>query len=234
MRRGLLLTVSMVGGVLLVWLMVLPFVGPNAQAETIAVPFEACTNSIQGKALGEKIDLDMVHRIDALCYDHVYWLRLLDDFQIRRSKVLQQNSSDFILLWMVVAITISGVVLAGLQLLGSYQLASLGKGDFAQSGELSFEARGNMSAKTSVTGLLILVVSFAFFLVYVGWVYPVREVRLDPLNPGEQEIHGQSTKPPAEPSPMPMGRLVPFASPGGVVGAQQNSKPASAPESTAK
>jgi hypothetical protein len=51
--------------------------------------------------------------------------------------------------------------------------------DLSQNSE--FVLRQNqISLKSSVTGLLILTVSFAFFLVFVTWVYPIKDVNVDP------------------------------------------------------
>jgi hypothetical protein len=170
-------------------------INPTMEQPSLDTLFEACTVFSRDLLKLEKVDTDVLHKIDQVCYDHVHWRGLLNDFSVRRSKVIQQNSEDIILLWMVVAITISGVILAGLQLLGSYRLASVGKGDFAQSGEMSFESRGNISLKTSVTGLLILTSSFAFFLVYVIWVYPIQGVQVDPDVPQRGANVGGSTMP---------------------------------------
>jgi hypothetical protein len=63
-------------------------------------------------------------------------------------------------------------------LLAAYRLAVAGHGDhLAQQQEITLE-QNKISLKSSVTGLLILVVSFAFFMVYVAWVFTIREVPL--------------------------------------------------------
>jgi len=79
---------------------------------------------------------------------------------------------------MVLAITIAGVLLAGFQLLAAYRLANNGRGDFSQGGELSLDAK-SISLKSSVTGVIILTLSLAFFITYVKWVYPIR-TQMDP------------------------------------------------------
>jgi len=71
---------------------------------------------------------------------------------------------------MVVSITISGVILAGLQLFASYKLASVGKGVFEATGEANITSH-SMAVKSSVVGVVILAISFAFFLVFVLYVY---------------------------------------------------------------
>ncbi len=96
---------------------------------------------------------------------------------------------------MVVAITVSGVFLAGLQLLGSYKLAASGTGKFGDLSDLSVEAgkgaiKGSMHS--SVTGLIILVVSLAFFIVYVKWIYAIQEVSIEkPQSLSETTVSGK-------------------------------------------
>ncbi|MDX8130394.1 hypothetical protein QLH52_24095 [Methylomonas sp. OY6] len=95
----------------------------------------------------------------------------LDDFQIIRSKFYIQNYDDTVVLWMVVFITISGIILAGLQLLISYRLAVAAGTDLGDmGGEISLE-KGKVSLKSSLSGIFILAISFAFFWLFVIEVY---------------------------------------------------------------
>jgi hypothetical protein len=74
-------------------------------------------------------------------------------------------------MWMVVIITFSGVLLAGLQLWASYRLAESRQTTLdANDGQLVLE-RDRVVLKSSIAGLFILLVSFAFFLVFVLYVY---------------------------------------------------------------
>jgi hypothetical protein len=74
-------------------------------------------------------------------------------------------------MWMVVAVTFSGVLLAGLQLWASYQLAAASRTTLhANDGEFILK-RDQLVLKSSITGLFILLVSFCFFLVFVFYVY---------------------------------------------------------------
>lgn len=77
-------------------------------------------------------------------------------------------------MWMVVAITLSGVALAGLQLVAGYKLAAAGKAAFEQGGQLSIE-HSKISLGSSVTGLMILAISLVFFIVFVTKVYLIQE-----------------------------------------------------------
>jgi sterol desaturase/sphingolipid hydroxylase (fatty acid hydroxylase superfamily) len=102
----------------------------------------------------------------------------LNDFELRKRTFTQQYFANEIMLWMVVVMTLSGVLLAALQLAASYRMAS-GKGAPAPlSGELTV-AKDQLIFKSSVTGLFILIVSFAFFFVFVLYVYQPKEVDLE-------------------------------------------------------
>jgi hypothetical protein len=117
-----------------------------------------------------------------LCYlekQHEYHL---ENMRIQRQTFVEQHFVGRVMLWMVVAITLSGVALAALQLFAAFKLAVKGQGELAQEGGLELE-KGKISVKSSVTGLLILVVSFAFFLVFVEKVYTIQDVRGPRISP---------------------------------------------------
>jgi hypothetical protein len=63
--------------------------------------------------------------------------------------------------------------------LTSYKLASAGQNDVSQAGEITLE-RNKISLKSSVTGLFILIISFAFFSLFVFEIYRIKEVNVDP------------------------------------------------------
>jgi hypothetical protein len=99
---------------------------------------------------------------------------------------------------MVVLVTLSGVGLAGLQLLASYALAAGGRGGLAEGGELKYSAEG-VSFKSSVVGLMILAMSFAFFLVFIIYVYTFRPA--EPADP-QKVLRPSVTSPRARPLPL--------------------------------
>jgi hypothetical protein len=137
---------------------------------------QACRSEIQSHLDLTKIAPEVWDQVANICYGQVRGEALLADFNIRRSNLVEQQVEGRIVLWMVVAITLSGVALAGLQLLAAYRLADSGHGDLATAQEITLE-QNKISLKSSVTGLLILVVSFAFFMVYVAWVYTSKELQ---------------------------------------------------------
>jgi hypothetical protein len=143
-----------------------------------------------------------------VCAHEVYSLDSLVDFDIRREKLRKQEMDERIMLWMVVSVTMSGVVLAGLQLLASYRLASAGLGGSPEAGELSLETN-KLAIKSSVTGLFILAFSLAFFVFYVKWIYGTQDVVIvgpdvKSIQTGVIEGYGKldAAKPPdADPAP---------------------------------
>ncbi|CAB3744350.1 hypothetical protein LMG24238_07244 [Paraburkholderia sediminicola] len=98
---------------------------------------------------------------------------------------------------MVVTTTVSGVLLSAVQLVAAYKLASAAssKDMGSQGGSVDLEV-GKISVKSSVTGLLILAVSFAFFIVFVNSVYSLKNRFLDPAIPAadgaEKELTSSS------------------------------------------
>jgi hypothetical protein len=135
-----------------------------------------CRTEVRSAIHTDKVTTEVWEKISNVCYMQVRGEAMLADFNIRRSNLINQQAEGRVVLWMVVAITISGVALAGLQLLAAYRLAGSGKGEFAVSQEITLE-QNRISLKSSVTGLMILVISFAFFMVYVVWVYTAKELR---------------------------------------------------------
>ena len=134
-----------------------------------------CTIQVLERLGDQTTNLDVFDHASLICSKILYWNFLVHDFELRREKFAQQNSDDRVLLWMVVSITIGGVVLSAMQLYGSFRLATSGKGSLADPpSEVSLE-KGRLAVKSSVTGLLILTTSFAFFLVFVLFVYQFKD-----------------------------------------------------------
>jgi hypothetical protein len=101
-----------------------------------------------------------------------------------------QMSENVVIMWMVVLITTSGVFLSGLQLLASYKLASMGKGQLANGGRVKL-GRDNIVVQSSVVGVIILSFSFIFFFVFVKYVYTIT-----PLSSSPQLSAQSATAPP--------------------------------------
>ncbi|MFS8051565.1 hypothetical protein QD357_01935 [Rhizobium sp. BR 317] len=112
------------------------------------------------------------------CYARSYFEAEISREQVRQALYLRQIFENEVMLWMVVIITLSGVVLAAFQLLASYKLAVLGKDSLSSASDLTIE-HNKIALKSSVTGLLILTVSLAFFAIYVTFVFTLRDPTAD-------------------------------------------------------
>ncbi len=153
--------VWLLGGVLLAFfLYLIATVGrietavPNHDAVAVCIEKHKATTGVTTVSVGD------LYGLNGFCYDTIG----------SQLKIDQEK------LYMVVLITISGVVLAGVQLLASYKLAVLGRGELAGGGsEINYSAN-SISFKSSVIGLTILAMSFAFFLVFVIYVYDLRDI----------------------------------------------------------
>lgn len=155
---------------------------PAGRSSVIADPVmspqrECITNTLTTLKLQE-IGFAEYEKVWALCGNEIYNTLYLHDFKIRREKFIRQELDERVTLWMVVAITMSGVVMSGLQLLLSYRLALSGRDEFDKDIEISIQ-KDRIALKSSVVGLVILVISLAFFVVYVKWIYTITEVSAD-------------------------------------------------------
>lgn len=111
---------------------------------------------------------EMLRQIADYCYSSIRSQGLLNNFAVRELNFAQQYRANGVLMGMVVAITLSGVLLAGLQMLASYQLAI--QKDPAPQNKIEL-SRDRIILESSIAGLVILALSFAFFLVFVLYVY---------------------------------------------------------------
>lgn len=94
------------------------------------------------------------------------------DFSIvqfqRANKVLAwQTTSGKIIFWIVVTIVMFGIILSGIQ----FYLSAKSNFDMPKS-EINLSYKG-IRLHSSVLGLLILIISIAFFYLYLNYVYPV-------------------------------------------------------------
>jgi hypothetical protein len=146
---------------------------------------------------------------------------------------IHQRYENNVILFMVVLITLSGVGLAGVQLMTSYKLAEGGHAMAtaakqtavtaaaaapavtppaatpAQSGDISevWLEQGKLTIRSSVTGLVVLALSLAFFFIYVAMVYTIK-IPADPAPADTPSASSAPTAPatPAAPAaPLPRG-----------------------------
>lgn len=133
----------------------------------------------------------------AFCWEKLRLQGLLNDFLIRRINFEQQHLADQVILWMVLVLTLSGVILAAFQIVASTRLGEAAGAEPASS-ELTIE-RDKLFLRSSITGLFILIVSFAFFFTYILYVYTITETGgADRLAPA-----AQAAAPAPAPAPVP-------------------------------
>jgi hypothetical protein len=126
--------------------------------------------------MGAQADMNFLQSVHDLCYNQVLNEEVLTEFEIRKNAYRQQQSQGPWLLGLVLVITLSGILLAAVQLFWGYKLSVAGKavaGDPA-AGTLSLTPAG-VSVSSTVTGVLILALSFAFFYIFIQQVYVVHE-----------------------------------------------------------
>ncbi len=153
----------------------------------------ACVTVHLAKAPALGANLSAVRELQGFCYDLV-----ASEQQVRIASASarifeQQVFMNYVLLWMVVGLTLAGVALSALQLWTSYRLAASGKGSLAEGGDLTIE-QGRVAIRSSVVGVIILVISLAFFVIFVREVYTIRTIEAPQpqsatASPGEPPPH---------------------------------------------
>jgi hypothetical protein len=131
-----------------------------------------------------QLDVSLLRSTLEYCYTASYYAHAVREASVRYDLFTRQIFQNEVMLWMVVAITISGVILAGLQLFASYKISVLTKSASFGDADMTFKA-DSIAIKSSLTGVLILVSSFLFFFVYVYFVFTLHD-------PATEGIRGQA------------------------------------------
>ncbi|UEM05739.1 hypothetical protein JL101_009985 [Skermanella rosea] len=153
-------------------------IATSAENDLDKLSMNSCMSNYMKLAGYQTMSKDIIYEFSNLCISVVFNESALNDYKIRKTKFERQYYAEGVTLWMVVSITISGVMLAALQLMASYRLALNGKDSFSQDSNIALE-QGKVSLKSSITGLFILIISFAFFLVYVLYIYTISDAELE-------------------------------------------------------
>ena len=116
-----------------------------------------------------------IETFQQICYEKIRHQHNLNNHTVDRYTYQHQHLADFIVMWMVVGLTGSGVFLAAYQIISSSII--FGENNLSTSIDenasiISIE-KGKLYFKSSVTGLFILVISFAFFYIYTIYVYKI-------------------------------------------------------------
>jgi hypothetical protein len=173
-------------------------------SETYARQMHLCEDTaIKDAGLeGGHAGIDTLESISAHCFNRILYTDKLSESSITRGMYIHQRYENNVILFMVVLITLAGVALAGLQLITSYKLAAGGHAlatAARQSAALAVPTggvspavadapppaispdvtelwieQGRLTIRSSVTGLVVLTLSLAFFFIYVAMVYTIR------------------------------------------------------------
>lgn len=138
-------------------------------------PIDGCVLRYRDLIQPAPLDIDTIDRYRNVCENILAGQYRLHTLAVGQRIYENQIFQNSVLLWMVVTITVSGVVLAGLQLWATYRLAVAGKGSIADGGEATIE-QNRLVVRSSVIGVVILALSFAFFTLYILYVYRIADV----------------------------------------------------------
>jgi hypothetical protein len=133
-----------------------------------------CMSEYGVKQNGQLTDYSVAQTVYYICYDILRTTGIAKEQSIRDDNFTFQRTENVVLMCMVVAITISGVILAGLQLLASYKLALTGRSFLIEGGQVDLNMH-SIALRSSVVGVIILGISFGFFLVFVLYVYTLKD-----------------------------------------------------------
>jgi hypothetical protein len=145
------------------------------------------TRAKKDAVFGDQLNVDKLNEITSYCYSFLRSQQLLNDYNIRRAVFGEQIYMSRILLWMVVIITFSGTTFAGLQLFATYNFATKELATGTPSGAVTrrdgdseiIVAKDRVVLRTSVIGLIVMVLSLAFFLIFVLYIFKFYETDVD-------------------------------------------------------
>ena len=150
-------------------------------SDVLAGQIDACVVRYRELIQPVSFDIDSVDRYRSVCENILAGQYRLETVATGQRIYENQILQNTVIMWMVVTITISGVVLAGIQLWATYRLTMAGKGMLAEGGEVSIEHK-RMVVRSSVVGVLILALALVFFAVYVLYVYRIEDI------PGQEVV----------------------------------------------
>jgi len=107
----------------------------------------------------------------------------ISNYKHRRKTFDWQHTSSVIIFWVVILIVLVGLFFAGMQFYISLKqsksnIKNNNETSEKQENATSFEASlSGIKVSSSVIGIIILVISLAFFYLYLVYVYPVNEVK---------------------------------------------------------
>jgi hypothetical protein len=145
---------------------------PSPREQDASTDVYACLDKLTAQIKPTSMDIKAADEFANHCVELVYNSYAIADYNVRRRAFEEQYEEQKYILWLVITLTLSGVALTGLQLASAYNLSTTKGIDLQGGGDLTLE-RGKLAIKSAVSGLLMLSLSFGFFLTYMAWVYPI-------------------------------------------------------------
>lgn len=189
-------------GILLFWITHAPAntARSNANSEVMT-----CKSDVLAQIGTKQIDMALEDQIANHCIGLISNSYSIADYDVRRNAFSEQANEQHYVLWLVIVITCSGIFLTALQLWSALNL-SVASGMQVEAGGSAEISNGKLSIQSSVAGLIILTLSFAFFLTYMTVVYPIRETDAVSKRPPTAIVVPNSSGPPIGLSaPIPIG-----------------------------
>ncbi|MFL9964659.1 hypothetical protein PQR02_27055 [Paraburkholderia sediminicola] len=179
-------------------------------------------------------DIDTLKQVSKFCHNESGYAYDQTEWEVRRGAYEQSQTQSDAILRLVKGMTWGGIALAALQLAFVFALSWRERKLLTDASELTAESSKESSKlyfKSSVAGLMILVITFFFFYLYIRYVYPVTDGSTARGAGSPQAEIGRldtdsATAEPAEPG---MGRLDDPGSPASASPAMGQLDPSPAP-----
>jgi len=136
---------------------------------------ESCRDRLALRLKIASIDQAAIKTLSDLCNWEIFDAYGFAESDARLAAFSLQREQGTKILWIVEAMTLVGLLLAIVQLAMSFVLAIRFRKELIGASEVRANAK-EVVLKSSAIGLALLAITFAFFLTYVLFVYPIREV----------------------------------------------------------
>lgn len=137
--------------------------------ERLEQALEEAESEMDSLGTRNPVEEESVREARARAYQALYE-QLAREYEHRGDTLRWQLRSASIIFGVVVALVVAGIIFAGLQ----FYLAWRG-GDTPEATEMQISREG-LQVSSSVLGIVILVISLAFFYLYLVYVYPIQEI----------------------------------------------------------
>lgn len=157
----------------------------HAQKDSMAEDFDAYINDHPNNDVEDKMNEAYLEKLEFEKSLHVYYRESLVN---RKEAFVWGHTSSVIIFWMVITIVLFGLIFSAIQFYISMlntrlQIqknadSEINKGEISSRTKLKISLEG-FEVNSSVLGVIILIISLAFFYLYLVYVYPVMESNIE-------------------------------------------------------